>query len=149
MWEVKRVYPGTVKPADYIELDLIMFRPGVVRQANAKAAAGGAPVYMYQFAWQSPVMDGMYKSVHCMDIAFEFNNIDRCEEMTGGGKEAHALANRISQAWINFARNGDPNNKELPNWPKYTEANGATMIFDNKCEVKSNPDKELLKMAAF
>jgi para-nitrobenzyl esterase len=68
--------------------------------------------------------------------------------MTGGGKAAYTLANRISQAWINFATKGDPNNKDLPSWPKYTEANGATMIFDNQCEVKSNPDKNLLQMVA-
>ncbi|WP_183568704.1 carboxylesterase/lipase family protein [Mucilaginibacter sp. SP1R1] len=146
--EVKKAYPNTVKPADYIDIDLTTFRPGVVRQANEKSAFGGAPVYMYQFAWPSPVMDGMYKSVHCMDIAFEFNNISRCEEFTGGGKEAYALSAKMSQAWINFARNGNPNAKGLPEWPKYTEANGATMIFDNQCIIKSSPDKTLLQMAA-
>ncbi|MEZ2336037.1 carboxylesterase/lipase family protein [Mucilaginibacter sp. RCC_168] len=149
MAEVKKAYPNTVKPADYIDIDLTTFRPGTVRQANAKSAvAGGAPVYMYQFAWQSPVMDGMYKSVHCMDIAFQFNNIGRCEEFTGGGKEAYALAAKISQAWINFARIGNPNAKGLPNWPAYTEKNGAAMVFDNQSEVKYHHDQVLLQMAA-
>jgi para-nitrobenzyl esterase len=34
-----------------------------------------------------PVMDGKYKAVHCMELAFVFNNINRCEEMTGGLKK--------------------------------------------------------------
>ena len=143
---VKKAYPNTVKPSDYTDIDLT-FRPGAIMQANLKVVSGKAPVYMYLFTWQSPVNDGIYKAMHCMDLAFQFDNIARCEQMTGGGKEAYALASKISQAWINFATTGDPNAKGLPAWPKYTPANGATMMFDNVCEVKNNPDKELLQIA--
>ena len=66
-----------------------------------------------------------------MEIPFVFNNISRCEEMTGGGKVAYALADKMSSAWINFAKTGNPNAKGLPEWPAYTPQNGATMIFDN------------------
>lgn len=149
MAEVLKAYPGTVKPSDYLDIDLATFRPGVIRQANAKSAvAGAAPVYMYMFTWQSPVADGMFKSIHCIDICFEFDNIKRCEEMTGGGKEAYALATKMSQAWINFAHTGNPNAKGLPNWPVYTAQNGAAMLFDNKAEVKYHHDTALLQMAS-
>jgi para-nitrobenzyl esterase len=67
--------------------------------------------------------------------------------MTGGGKGAFALADKISQAWINFAKNGDPNAKGLPVWPKYTAANGATMIFDNISTVRNHHDEDLLNIA--
>ena len=146
MAAVKKAYPETTKPSDYIDID-VLFRPGTISHANLKAVAGAAPVYMYLFCWQSPVMDGMYKAMHCMELPFVFDNIDKCEEMTGGGKEAYALADKMSSAWINFARTGNPGAKNLPNWPAYTQQNGATMIFDNKCEVKNNPDKELLSIA--
>lgn len=143
---VNKAYPNTTKPSDYLDIDLTLFRPGTVRQANQKAAIGGAPVYMYMFGWQSPVFDGRFKAVHCMDIAFEFDNIARCEEMTGGGKEAYKLADKMSQAWLNFATTGDPNAKGLPNWPKYTADNGALMYFDIKPEIRNHHDKELLDM---
>lgn len=144
---LKKAYPETSQPADYVNID-IGFRAGTIRQANQKVAvAGAAPVYMYVFTWASPVNDGIYKSMHCMELPFVFDNISRCEEMTGGGKDAHLLANRMSRAWIAFARTGNPNHKGLPNWPAYTGQNGASMLFDNNCQVKSHHDKELIEVA--
>lgn len=144
---VKKTYPETVEPIDYIDIDFL-FRPYVIRQADQKSKTGAAPVYVYLFTWQSPVLSGAYKALHTMDLPFVFNNISRCEEMTGGGPKAYQLAARVSEAWIQFARTGNPNHKELPDWPAYTDKNGATMIFDNHCEVKNHPDKELLSIAA-
>jgi para-nitrobenzyl esterase len=144
---VKKAYPETAKPSDYIDFDFI-FRPGAIRQADQKAIPGAAPVYMYLFTWQSPVLDTVFKAMHCMELPFVFNNIQRCEEMTGGGKDAYTLADKMSGAWINFAKIGNPNIKDLPAWPQYTTENGATMIFDNKCQIKTHHDKELLAIAA-
>nr|WKN39265.1 carboxylesterase/lipase family protein [Tunicatimonas sp. TK19036] len=147
MAAVKEAYPETDEPSDYIDIDL-MFRPGAVRQAKQKAMNGEAPVYMYLFTWNSPVLGGVYKSIHCMELPFVFDNISRCEEMTGGGEEAHELADKMSQAWINFAENGDPNHSGLPDWPEYTPENGANMIFDNECQIKNHHDQALLQIAS-
>lgn len=148
MAAVKQAYPNTSKPSEYIDIEF-GFRSLAIKQADQKSALqGAAPVYMYLFTWQSPVNDGMYKAMHCMDIAFQFDNIKRCEEMTGGGKDAYALAAKISSAWINFAATGNPNTPGLPQWPAYTTANGAVMILDVKPVVRNHPDAELLKIAA-
>ncbi|MFD2933166.1 carboxylesterase/lipase family protein [Spirosoma flavum] len=144
---VRKAYPADTKPTDLMDID-DRFRQGAVRYSNLKSATNTAPVYMYLFTWQSPVVDGYYKAIHCMEIAFAFNNISRCEEMTGGGKEAYALADKVSQSWINFARAGNPNHKGLPTWQKYTSANGATMILDNQCVEKYHHDKEFLEITA-
>ncbi len=143
---VKKAYPNPARPSDLMDVDLI-FRPGAVAQAETKAALpGGAPVYLYVFTWQSPVMDGKYKSTHCMELPFVFNNIARCEEMTGGGPEAYALAEKVSAAWVQFARTGNPNHPGLPAWPAFTADNGANMMLDNTCEVRKHFDKELLNV---
>ena len=68
--------------------------------------------------------------------------------MTGGGPEAYKLADRISSAWISFIKTGDPNCKELPEWAPYEPETGASMIFNNTCEVRNNFDKSLLDLAA-
>ena len=143
---VKKAYPNDTAVKDLIDVDT-MFRPGAVVQANVKSSLeGGAPVYMYLFTWQSPVFDGKYKSLHCMELPFVFDNVALANHMTGGGQEAHALAVKMSQAWINFAETGDPNHKGLPKWPQYNSTNTATMHFDTTCEVKPQLDKELFEL---
>ncbi len=143
---VKKAYPNDTKPVDLLDVD-VTFRPGAVSQANEKSALKAAPVFMYLFTWQSPVLDGKYKAVHCMEIPFVFNNIQRCNEMTGGNKDAYVLAGKISEAFISFAKTGNPNHKGLPNWPAYNAANTSTMHLDNTCEIKPQMDKELFDLA--
>jgi para-nitrobenzyl esterase len=143
---VKKAYPNDVLPSDLISVDVV-YRPRAVDQANAKSSLKkGAPVYMYLFTWQSPVFNGKYKALHCMELPFVFDNIERANHMTGGGKEAHVLADKMSQAWINFARNGNPNHKGLPQWARYDSTNTATMHFDTSCEVKPQMDKQLFEL---
>lgn len=143
----KKAYPNDKRPSDMTAIDF-MFRPGAINQANMKSAlAGGAPVYMYMFDWQSPVMDGKYRAIHCMEIPFCFANIDRCWNMTGSDKAAYTLAEKVSNAWISFAKTGNPNHKGLPNWAAYNATNTATMHFDNTCVVTPQTDKELFEVA--
>jgi len=144
---VKKAYPDDKRPTDLCDID-DRFRLGAIRYANNKAANNTAPVYMYLFTWQSPVYDGDLKALHCMELPFVFNNIARCEEMTGGGKDAYVLADKMSQAWLTFARTGNPYHKGLPQWPAYTPTNGTVMFFDNTCSVKSHHDKALMDLVA-
>jgi para-nitrobenzyl esterase len=46
----------------------------------------------------------------------------------------------MSGAWVQFARTGNPGHSGLPRWPAYTAERRATMVFDNRCEVRSNPE---------
>jgi len=92
------------------------------------------------------VFDGKYKSLHCMELPFVFDNIQRAQNMTGGGEEAQVLATKMSQAWISFAKTGNPNHEGLPTWPEYNSKNTATMHFDTSCEVKPQLDKELFSL---
>jgi para-nitrobenzyl esterase len=114
------------------------FRSSAVRQAQLQAA--NAPAYLYWFAWKTPVLDGTPLAYHCAELAFAFDNIDRCANSTGGTAEARELAAKVSQAWIRFARTGNPNHSGLPRWPAVSSQSLPTMIFDTRCEVKDDPD---------
>lgn len=145
-----RAYPD-YKDADLMDTDY-MFRGNAVKQGKVKANQGGAPVWMYIFGWQSPVLDGALRSTHCMEIPFVFNNAEVHSSMTGGGESALLLADRMSQAWVNFARYGNPNGKEgipgVPEWEPYTPEEGNTMWWDDTCTIKKNHDKDLLEFVA-
>jgi para-nitrobenzyl esterase len=115
-------------------------RENAIKQCTAKAALGKAPAYLYWFTWQTPILDGRPRAFHCAEIAFAFNNTDRCENMTGGGEDARALAANVSDAWIYFARTGNPSHPGIPKWTAFSPETVATMIFDNKTELVNNPD---------
>jgi para-nitrobenzyl esterase len=136
----RRANPAA-KPFDILSfISTVPTRQNAITQAELKAAQGAAPAYLYLFTWQTPVLDGRPRAFHCAELAFCFDNIDRCANMTGGGVEARALAAKMSEAWIAFARKGDPNHAGLPKWPAFSAGKPATMIFDNRCEVKNDPD---------
>ena len=82
-------------------------------------------------------------SFPCSEIAFVFDNTDRCENMTGGGPAARDLAAKVSEAWIAFARTGDPNHPGLPRWTPLTSETNATMVFDTRCELRQRFDQAL------
>jgi para-nitrobenzyl esterase len=115
-------------------------RGSAIEQAKLKAAQGRAPAYLYWFTWQTPILSGRPRAFHCAEIAFVFDNTDRCETMTGGGAEARTLAGKMCDAWIQFARTGNPNHPQLPNWPAFSAEAIATMIFDHPPRVEMNPD---------
>jgi para-nitrobenzyl esterase len=63
--------------------------------------------------------------------------------MTGGHQSRYALQDRMSAAWTNFARTGNPNVKGLlPDWPAFDTAKRATMVLDDECHVANDPNGE-------
>jgi para-nitrobenzyl esterase len=112
-------------------------------QAARKAAQGGAPAYNYWFQWQTPILDGRPRAYHTSELPFVFYNTERCAYATGGGPDALQLGGVMADAWISFARNGDPNHAGMPHWPQYNGATLPTMIFDNDTRAVNDPDGEV------
>ncbi len=139
----KSVYPNANPFELWSVIAVSGVRASALTQARVKAAQGGAPAYCYQFTWQAPVLNGRPMAFHCSELAFVFDNTDRCENMTGGGPAARALAAKMSEAWIHFARTGDPNHPGLPHWAPLTAETNATMIFDTECELRNRYDQAL------
>jgi len=140
----RRTYPGA-KPTDYwvqIYTDRSM-RTRSITLAERKAALNKAPVYMYFFAWDTVGFGGKYKAMHMAEIPFVFDNIANAEAMTHKLPEAQTLADKMSNAWLAFAKTGSPATKELPQWTPYSADHRATMIFDNSPRLENDPAREL------
>ena len=139
----RKLNPGA-KPSDLYFLIASDYRYGAptMKIAERRAALGKAPVYLYYFRWETPVEGGRLKSPHTMEIPFAFDNVQISARLTGGGPDAAALADKVSDAWIAFARTGDPNTPKLPHWPVFTARDRATMVIDNTSKVINDPLRE-------
>jgi len=143
---VQELHPSATPFEIYSRVTAMGARLNALTQAERKAAQGAAPAYVYWFQWQTPIPDGRARAFHCSELPFVFYNTERCATMTGGGPEALDLAGRVSDAWVNFARTGNPNHPGLPTWPAYDAEKAPTMIFDTKCVAANDPDGALRKV---
>ncbi len=116
-------------------------RKGAITTAQLKVQQK-APVYVSWFGFQPPLFDGRMRAFHCDDICFWFYNTDLMLTHTGGGARPRRLSEKMAKSFLNFIRTGNPNGGGLPNWPKYSAERGETMILDDICVVKNDPDKE-------
>jgi para-nitrobenzyl esterase len=55
---------------------------------------------------------------------------------------SQAVADQMSDAWIAFARAGNPNTPRLPFWPIYTLERRATMIFNAPSRIEDDYGKQ-------
>jgi para-nitrobenzyl esterase len=131
-----------LNPYDLFVLISTDYPTGVasIRLAERKAASGKAPVYLYNFNWETPVAG--LKSPHTLEIPFVFNNIAIAKPLVGDGADARALAEKVCDAWVTFARTGDPSTPALPKWLPFTEADRYTMLFNNESKVEKDPIRE-------
>jgi para-nitrobenzyl esterase len=121
-------------------------RPGVKNLLNRKLEKTKAPVYNYVFAWEYPINGGT-TSFHCSELAFCFHalNVPQIKTATGGGPAALALQDKVSQAWINFAKTGNPSQPALQ-WNPYKKEDPQAMVFDTVSESVSLRDDKLVSL---
>ena len=117
------------------------FIQGTYLLADQKAAQNGAPVYVYQLTYETPVQGGTYKSPHTLDIPFMFNNVDKSRVLVGEGKDAETMGAMMSDAWLAFAKTGVPASPLLPKWEPYNPTTRTVMQLNLKPAMVSDPEK--------
>jgi para-nitrobenzyl esterase len=137
-----KAFPGR-KPVEIWSL-VSSNRQSVVALADAKCKQP-APVYVDWFTWQPSLFDKRMRAFHTLDICFWFYNTDVMLSHTGGGPRPRALSQKMAGALLQFMKTGNPNGAGLPEWPRYSSDRGETMILDDICEAKNDPDRQARK----
>ena len=114
------------------------YRRSVTAAAEAHAASGG-PTWMYLLDWKTPVLDGLLRTPHTLCLAFVFGNVAATSGISGEGADRFALQERMTEAWIAFARTGRPDHPGLPLWPTFSAADRQTMVFGWHTRVENDP----------
>lgn len=112
---------------------------GMVIESERRARQNGAPTYVFQLNWNTPVENGRWKACHTLDIPLVFDNVKYGAQMTGTSPEAQRIADLMSGAWIAFAKTGNPDAPDLPHWEPFTIDKRATMVFDLKPALEYDP----------
>jgi para-nitrobenzyl esterase len=133
--------PGA-SPSDLffaIETDRI-FRIPAIRLGEAQSAHQAA-TWAYLYTWESPAMGGGLGACHGVDVPFAFGLIGTkgADFFAGGGPAAERLAEQTMDAWLGFARGGDPGHSGLPTWMSFESAARQTMLLGSGCELVSDP----------
>lgn len=102
-----------------------------------------APAYMFQFGYVPAAIRerARYGAGHGSDIAFVFNTLNaRWGAPPEASPEEKELARIMSTYWTNFAKSGNPNGEDVPNWPLYDIQKEEIMDVDLGGRVQSKPD---------
>jgi para-nitrobenzyl esterase len=120
-----------------IETDRV-FRLPAIRLADAQQQHC-ANVFFYHFTWESPLMGGALGACHAIELPFVFGVLDKegAEGFAGSGPDAERLSENLMDAWIAFARSGDPSHAGLPGgrWDRYDTQKRATMVLGRECAI--------------
>jgi para-nitrobenzyl esterase len=134
----RRLYPA------YSASDLLFAATTAARswraaiiEAEARARAG-TPAFAYQLDWVSPREGGKFGAPHASDIPLVFDNVAK-PGSNAIGPTAQPMADKMSEAFLAFARTGDPNCKAIPRWEPYALPRRQTMVWNNDTRLVDDP----------
>jgi para-nitrobenzyl esterase len=122
------------------------FTVPAVRMADAQARV--APVHAYRFDWRSNFLGGVMGSCHALDIGFTFgtHNQGLAGTFFGTGAVAETLSRDMREAWVAFARTGDPSTTSTGPWPRHDALSRPTMILgDGAPHLVDAPNEKRLR----
>lgn len=103
---------------------------------------GDNKTWMYQVTWRSPVEGGRRYSQHSSDLPFMFDNCDKPVAARYIGTQTEAtkvMSDSMANAWLAFARTGNPNHSGIPNWPTYNARTRSVMEFEAPPKLVNDP----------
>ncbi len=122
-----------------------MFRVPMHRLADASIDAGNA-TWLYRFAYRTPVLDGALGACHSLETPFVFDNRDGPITLLVGDESPDSLAIAMQDAWLSFARHGDPNHGAIPTWRPQRPDSCPVIRFDEETRITERPERDELAL---
>lgn len=124
---LESIYEGQKSRPEDLTDDLSFVEPA--RFVAREHAAAGAPVWLYRFAYvpADKRKDGK-GARHTAEIPYVFGTLDQASGDVA--PQDRQMSEAVQDAWIAFARTGDPNAPGLAHWPRYAP-DGKIMLFGN------------------
>ena len=119
---------------------MYMIGRSTTRIADAAARRGAAPVWLYELTFETDADGGKWRSPHTLDIPLVFDNVSRSGAMFVDTGRAQAVATMMSDAWIAFARDGNPNVAGTARWQSWSREQ-PTRLFDTELATVDGPRK--------
>ncbi|MBJ7411661.1 MAG: carboxylesterase/lipase family protein [Phenylobacterium sp.] len=134
--EYRRLYP-TYSPSDVLFSATTAARSwrAAIIEAEERARAG-TPAFVYQFDF--PAAGERLRAPHASDIQMVFDNLAK-PGASAKSRRAQAMADQMSEAFLAFARNGNPNCRAIPRWERYDLRRRQTMVFDTPSKLVDDP----------
>jgi para-nitrobenzyl esterase len=128
-----------------IETDRI-FRVPALRLADAQRPHS-ARTFAYLFDWASPALGGRLGSCHALELPFVFGTfgLPGLGAFVGGGEEVARLSRHVQDAWLAFARTGDPSQPALGAWPAHDPQRRPVQVLGRECRVEERADDPELR----
>jgi para-nitrobenzyl esterase len=120
----------------FVAISSHRFHHGSYMLAERQSAATRTPIWMYSFEFDGASPIG---PAHGLEIAYVYSNASAANS---GKPDVAAVERDMSEAWIAFARKGDPSHASLPAWAPYTAESRVTMLFDAPSRIGIDPRRE-------
>ena len=113
----------------------MVFRHPAIELAEAQLTRS-PDVWEYEFAWGTPAMGGMLGACHAIELPFVFG-LSADPRLAGflGDDPPAGLAEALQDAWLAFARHGDPG----ADWPRYDLDRRPVRRFDAELTTVEDP----------
>lgn len=83
-----------------------------------------------EYAGDAASVSPWNRALHSMDVNFVFGNPDGYTEQTGDPETMSTeLISKMQSAIYNFAKVGNPNNENIPEWKAFNDETKATMVI--------------------
>ncbi len=114
-----------------------------LRLAEVVAAAGGRSWGYYFSRQREGDKAGSMGAYHGAELPYVFDTHD---DWLPTSTEDEALTRSMMAYWVNFARNGNPNDAHLPAWPAFTTMDSRVLRLDREITDIDHPSRELCKL---